>query len=279
MSTEQLSLKNWISIRHLIIDTRPSLLGNTDKVLNCLGGVKQCLMLLLQSRSILSDDQCNSIRQAISELKEMETKSTNESNKEEDTFKLTFDKLDSNSLCHITHFLTTFEISVSFKNVCSKFAIIGLDEINKYDVFVTKINNIQYKYKYINQPKLFEELLCDNLHNCITLRVPQNMKTKTMFIRYMNKNNINPLHSAIFETHKNNKNEMVPTVNVTTTMFNELSIVNKNINRKKKKTFHEQIHNNKKKKNIHLKRDIKKQINKEINRGDIDFGQKITEEI
>eukprot|EP01084_Bolivina_argentea_P252773 424396_1 len=110
MASSLLSLKNWINTRHVIIDTKPSSLSlNNEKVLKCLGGVQGCLMLLLRSPSILSDQQCNSIKQAISESTQQKTENKliiTENNNKEETVKLTFDKLDSNSLCHITLFLT-----------------------------------------------------------------------------------------------------------------------------------------------------------------------------
>eukprot|EP01083_Nonionella_stella_P288560 981886_1 len=112
MSTTSLDLQHWIRIRHVIIDSEHSLLTeNSNQILKCLGGMRQCLLLLLSSRAILSNNQCHSITQMISDA----TPPHNELDPEKDKqLKFTFDTLDSNSLSHITQFLSKSEIHLIF---------------------------------------------------------------------------------------------------------------------------------------------------------------------
>eukprot|EP01083_Nonionella_stella_P070035 187114_1 len=189
MSATSLDLQNWIRTRHTIIDTEDALLTeNSSEILKCLGGIQQCLLLLLSSQAILSKDQCDAIKQIISNAKTspIENLSDPEISK---PFKLTLATLDSNSLSHVTQFLSKSEIRLSFKNVCAKLAITGLDEMQKININIVKPTHIEYQYQFADTDKLYESF---------NVRVPKTLTPRTIFMRIMHEHNMNPSKSAIY---------------------------------------------------------------------------------
>eukprot|EP01083_Nonionella_stella_P288561 981887_1 len=203
-----LDLQHWIGIRHVIIDTEhPLLTENSNQILKCLGGMRQCLLLLLSSRAILSSNQCDSITQIISDAIPLH----NELDQEKDKpLKFTLDTLDSNSLSHITQFLSKSEIHLSFKNVCAKFAIIGLDEMQKVNIKIVEPTCIEYQYKFSGNFKLYKSL---------NMRIPKTVTTRTFFMRIIHENHMNPSNPVIYKAAINCDDDrmtrVVPVTDVT----------------------------------------------------------------
>lgn len=207
------SVVSWIKARHVVSKTDSSLLSsNHIDILNCLGGIKNCLMLLLKSResfNTLQLIQLNCILTNINHNDKIGKNNTN-SDMETDSNEKSMGLLDigSECLCHITSFLSLTEISESFKNVSCLFAMIGLEEIKKvdcyyingHDLIIENENELYDKYYHINVIDFGRKYFLRHS------RIYCDTTAKEMFLKWSEKVNISLNHLSVWSyTERRNK--------------------------------------------------------------------------
>lgn len=177
----------WIKARHLIYKTDESLLSaNLAEIINCLGGIKKCLMLLLKFRDCFNTLKVNQLNEILTQINynhKMQQKDSIHRIKHNDNQKrIGFSDIGSECILHITSYLSISEIGESFKNVNTIFAMIGLQEIKKSDSYyidghkliIENEDEMTQKYhttntigfgdrKFLNLSRLFSDLTAKDM--------------------------------------------------------------------------------------------------------------------
>eukprot|EP01083_Nonionella_stella_P084826 234886_1 len=173
---------HWLKARHLTSQTDSTLLmEHTNDILQCFGGIQQCLAILLENRNHMTTSQAANLSNLLTEInrknkpnqsqeqdhepnvdyaimtvedkprkKENKDKNNEENERNQPSTCNNLKAIGSQCLEYITNFLPLQDLN-PFSNVCVSFAIIGIEQCRKTDYFFIDGHELIIKDAIANQ--------------------------------------------------------------------------------------------------------------------------------